>query len=115
MPDQDGSFAGKVSAITVGDLFSFDHVVRSEPKIRDDGHSVWIFRCGCPYIRSKQWYGNWCWDAYWFAPGAALSFLAALRADGRFELTGGLAVACDAWNANTVTAEMLTGPEVFDA
>lgn len=38
----------------------------------------------------KPWYGNWCWDAYWFKPREAKRLLRNLRASGRWSCTSGM-------------------------
>ena len=38
----------------------------------------------------KPWYGNWCWDAYWFKPREAKRLLRSLKTSGRWSCTSGM-------------------------
>ncbi len=38
-----------------------------------------------PIVRSKEWYGNWCWNAYWMRDQVARQFLVWLHRRGLFQ------------------------------
>jgi hypothetical protein len=68
------------------------------PKVRDEGSSIILAGKRWPISRSKEWIGNWCWNAYWMEPVTARSFLIWLRARDLFHATEGEASLFYAWN-----------------
>lgn len=77
-----GAFAGRVAQIHLPDqlleltanawnILSFNGC----PRLREDGN--WIVLSGkrWPTVRVKEWYGNWCWNAYWMHDQVARQFL----------------------------------------
>jgi hypothetical protein len=90
-PDN-GNFAGRAVRIDYrgnelepddwfkGYAFTVD-VTRSRFRI----HRRWY-----AFERSKPWYGNWCWDAFWMHPREAKRLLRDLRTSGRWDCTSGL-------------------------
>ena len=65
----------------------------------DDGSRIRILRRWYPYERVKGYYGNWCWDAYWFKPPVAKTMLRHLRTSGQLHCDGGPTKLFDWWEA----------------
>jgi len=42
-----------------------------------------------PFVRAKDWYGNWCWNAYWLDEPVARAFLIWLHGRRLFDCTCG--------------------------
>ncbi|MBK5958085.1 hypothetical protein CCR97_08120 [Rhodoplanes elegans] len=63
---EDGSFAGRVSAIEVarrGESVALEHWSRGVRLTLDDG-GLRLLRRRCVVLDSKQWVGNWSWNLY---------------------------------------------------
>lgn len=52
-----------------------------------------------PVLASKEWYGNWCWNAYWLDPGVLVVLLEALKNGGAYHLDCGPSQLYENWNA----------------
>jgi hypothetical protein len=104
-PDN-GNFAGRVAQIHVGDalelvarnwnILSFNGC----PRFRVDRRFIVLSGKRWPIVQSVDWYGNWCWNAYWFEPDVAADFLVWLRGRDLFQCEGGDVIACDSWERN---------------
>jgi hypothetical protein len=103
-PDN-GLFAGRVPQIEINpdgltleakqwNGYSFARC----PRFREDGGHFILAGKRWPFIRSKDWWGNWCWNAYWLDPKVAQDFLIWLRARDLFHATEGESSLFDAWN-----------------
>lgn len=53
-----------------------------------------------PVIDWINWYGNWCWDAYWMRPDVAARFLMWLRKRDLFDAEGGWEEIGDWWDGD---------------
>src|SRR5579863_1112972 len=106
-PDN-GDFAGRVSAVTwrgtghEGIELAYDYF-GAGLKFTVERNRLRILRRWYPFERTKAWYGNWCWDAYWFKPAVAKSMLRHFRASGKFQCDGGRALLCDWWCADSLS------------
>jgi hypothetical protein len=54
-----------------------------------------------PVARSKDWYGNWCWNAYLLEEPVARAFLVWLHGRKLFDCTCGETRLYNAWNLDT--------------
>ena len=61
------------------------------------GH-VRLMRRKWPILASKEWYGNWCWNAYWLEPPVLVGLLAAVKASEMFHCCEGPSQLYDNWN-----------------
>jgi hypothetical protein len=90
-PD-DGNFAYEVSAIQyrIGtDFAEIEPVKNCGYRFSDratSGH-IRIHRRKYRYQRLKDWYGNWCWNAYWLPRSEAKRLLKDLRDSGLWRCT----------------------------
>jgi hypothetical protein len=87
-PDN-GNFAGAVSAIQVGDLELMSKrwwLTPSGPRLRVEADRFILAGKSWPYERGKEWYGNWCWDAYWVQPEICADFLIWLHGRKLFDV-----------------------------
>ena len=50
-------------------------------------------------LRSKEWYGNWCWNAYWLTVSDTIDLLARVHASGMFDCEHGPSPMFDNWRA----------------
>jgi hypothetical protein len=72
-PDN-GSFDGRAMAMQIGDLELMSRDWRG-PKLRETPEGIVIAGKHWPTVRSKEWFGNWCWNAYWLPEGIIADFL----------------------------------------
>lgn len=109
-PDN-GEFIGRVCQISVQndalelvakcwDLTSSCRV----PKLRNlqDEHTFVLSGKRWPFVRTKAWVGNWCWDGYAMTADIATAFLVWLHRRSLFKCEGGWVELCDAWEARTL-------------
>jgi hypothetical protein len=103
-PDN-GLFAGRVAMIHLPDqlleltanewnILSF----RGCPRLREEPGAIILSGKRWPIVRAKEWYGNWCWNAYWMQPQAAKQFLVWLHGRGLFHCETGETWACELWD-----------------
>jgi hypothetical protein len=93
-PDN-GHFMGRFDALHYGDDQDMEVSSRSwgsrtgaRVTYLGDGRiriSRRIFR----YMREKEWFGNWCWNALWMEPREARRLLRYLRDSGNWHSEGG--------------------------
>lgn len=57
-------------------------------------------RCAWSVLRSREWYGNWCWNAYWLTPEDAVRLLARVKASGTFRCDHGPSALFENWNGD---------------
>lgn len=89
-PDN-GCFAGCAQMIELPDGLmelearSYDR----PPRFADLGGAFRLAGKRWPYQRSKDWFGNWCWNAYWLTDADARAFLIWLHGRKLFDCTCG--------------------------
>ena len=91
-PDN-GAFAYEVAGIQYkfadGEYAEIEPVIWGTYRFTDratSGH-IRIHRRKYRYQRMKDWYGNWCWNAYWLPRNEAKRLLKDLRDSGRWRCT----------------------------
>ncbi len=55
------------------------------PRMRELPGCIRVSRRAFPIKASKEWIGNWCWNAYWMAPDVAARFVIEMHRIGRFQ------------------------------
>lgn len=102
-----GMFAGEVEGITVGiggedlELEGWAKFTVDDKMLRFCIHRVWF-----PFVSSREWVGNWCWNAYRLKRPQAVRLLQHLGHSGRWHATAGRTRVYDWFNA------MVTGKRV---
>jgi len=93
--DERGQFAGEAEAVQVqgqGWSLDLDGWARSfrvdDARLRLFVHGAWF-----PFMSSREWVGNWCWNAYRMKRPQALRLIAHLRWHG-WHCDGGGARVC---------------------
>ena len=61
------------------------------------GH-IRLLRRNWPILTSKDWYGNWCWNAYWLQPSVLVQLLSMIKISGMFHCCEGPSQLYDNWN-----------------
>lgn len=85
-PD-DGSFAGRAAMIHAYDLLQLESRDMTGPTFRDlDGPFIRVSRRKFRAPGSKEWFGNWCWNAYWLEIPEAVRLLEYVRSLNAFSL-----------------------------
>lgn len=72
-PDN-GLFDGRAAAIQLADLELAASDFRG-PSMRLRDNRIVIAGKHWPFERSKDWFGNWCWNAYWMPLVRAVELL----------------------------------------
>ena len=70
---------------------------RRAPRFAEHAGHIQLLRRKWPILAAKEWYGNWCWNAYWLEPRVAVQLLAAARRSGLFECDEGPSALFDNW------------------
>jgi hypothetical protein len=83
-----GIFDGRAAAIQLADLELAASDMRG-PKMRDEGGEIIIAGKHFAYDRCKEWFGNWCWNAYWMPLERAVDFLLWARRRGFWDVEQG--------------------------
>jgi hypothetical protein len=100
-PDN-GLFAHRAEGLQVstwdGELIEFTCQRLRAPRFAEINGCFRFMRKNWEILRSKEWYGNWCWNAYWLAPAAAVDLLSRIRSSGMFSCDQGPAALFDNWN-----------------
>jgi hypothetical protein len=97
---ENGNFAGRCDSVTYDDL---DLVSALKGACRFSllsGNRFRLSRRVFSYVRSKEWFGNWCWDAFWMERREAHRLVAYLRQSG-WGCEGGPARLCDWYDKPT--------------
>lgn len=83
-PDN-GNFDGRAAGIQLQDMTMelMAHDLRG-PVFRVHADHIQISRRRFAYERSKDWYGNWVWNAYWLDVDVAVELLAYVHSLGVF-------------------------------
>lgn len=88
-PDN-GLFDGRCAGIQLPDLdLELSANDMRGPSFRVFDGSIKISRRIFAFERSKEWYGNWCWNAYWFGLEIAVNLLAYIHSTGAFSADQG--------------------------
>ena len=69
-------------------------------RFRVEGDAIVLSGKRWPVIGSKEWYGNWCWDAYYMRPDIAAAFLLWLRRRKLFQVDSGWSQIFDWYKGN---------------
>lgn len=97
-PDN-GCFAGRVGAIEIETLYLVGPKYNLEASLEticvegyrftvdDKGLRFRLHRQWFPFVRSKNWYGNWCWDAFVMKRPQAKRLLGVLRDSQKWSCT----------------------------
>jgi len=84
-PD-DGSFAERAAGIDLQDsLMELRATDWRGPVFREHPGQIQLDRRRFACSRSKDWYGNWCWNAYWLDIDEAVELLAYAHTLRRFD------------------------------
>lgn len=88
--DERGHFAGKFEALCFaakGERIGLDLRSGSAPRFKElpDG-CIYVYRRRCDVLASREWYGNWCWNAYVITLPMAAWWLTHAVSKGRFGL-----------------------------
>lgn len=100
-PDN-GSFAGKTNMIQYrfdGDYIELEADNWGGYAFTDSGSWIRLHRRKFEVIGSKEWFGNWCWNAYGFKRSVGVRLIMMLRASGRWRCTHGPSRWYDWFNA----------------
>lgn len=81
-----------------GESIEFESLRDPAPRFAELAGSIRLCRRTWPIIASKEWYGNWCWNAYWLMPSVAVALLAAVKRAGQFSCDCGPSQLYDNWN-----------------
>lgn len=99
-PDN-GLFAGRAEQINIkdadGELIEFECRRVRAPKIIEVAGGIRVAGKFWPTHGSKEWVGNWCWNAYWVDVDVAIAFLSWLHTRAFFDLTCGENRIFDRW------------------
>jgi hypothetical protein len=99
-PDN-GAFAYKAEQFQVatwdGAFLEFE-CVRRAPRFAELPGHIRFLRRKWPTLASKDWYGNWCWNAYWLEPRVLVKLLAAAKISGMFHCSEGPSQLFGNWN-----------------
>jgi hypothetical protein len=99
-PDN-GLFAGRADGLQVttwdNQDIEFERTGRA-PNFHEKSGQIRIARHWWPYVRSTDWFGNWCWNAYWIETAVIIRLLATVKATRLFDCTLGSDTLFDNWN-----------------
>lgn len=92
-PDN-GIFASRANGIQIadadGDLIELEpYDWERGPRFIVTNNTFRLSGKNWPYLQSKEWYGNWCWNAYWLNTDTAIRFLHWLHSRELFQCTHG--------------------------
>lgn len=100
-PDN-GLFSGRAAALNLstwdGELIEIEAADMSGPRFSEKPGAIRICRRDWPILASKDWYGNWCWNAYWLSPDVLVDLLAAVKKSGMFNCSCGASQLFHNWN-----------------
>lgn len=100
-PDN-GLFAHRAEALQVttwdGELIELELVRERGPRFAEKAGAIRLLRHDWPILASTEWYGNWCWNAYWLAPETAAALLAAVKRSRMFHCSCGPSQLYENWN-----------------
>lgn len=91
-PDN-GNFSGFVAAIQVGTLELMSNSwwlpSRPGPRLKVEANRFRLAGKWWPYVESKEYFGNWCWDAFWVEPNICVDFLVWLHGRRLMQIEAG--------------------------
>jgi len=100
-PDN-GIFAHRAEQLQIdtrdGESIELVSVRDPAPRFTEGALSIRLCRRNWPILGSKEWYGNWCWNAYWLHPAHAVALLAAVKRAGQFNCDCGPSQLYANWN-----------------
>ena len=100
-PDN-GLFAHTAEGLQVttwdGEDIEFECCSTRAPRFSEGDGRIRIARRWWPCLRSREWYGNWCWNAYWLEPAIIVALLLAVRRSGMFRCTHAPTGLYENWN-----------------
>lgn len=73
--------------------------VRRAPLFREVSGGIRIFRRTWQVSKSTEWYGNWCWNAYWLHPEILATLLYMAKKSGMFHCEAGPSDLYENWNS----------------
>src|SRR5579875_3760956 len=85
-----GLFAGRAQMIELPDgLMELEarHYDRAPTFLEVSNSTFRLAGKRWPFVRSKEWVGNWCWNAYWLEEPVARAFLIWLHGRRLFQCT----------------------------
>jgi hypothetical protein len=68
------------------------------PRFTEKSGTIRIARRTWPILAAKEWYGNWCWNAYWLAPTTLLDLLSTVKKARQFHCTNAPTQLYENWN-----------------
>src|SRR5215831_17936885 len=63
--------------------------VRHAPRFTEIPSGIRFLRRRWRVLASKEWYGNWCWNAYWLEPSVLIRLLALAKKSALFHCNCG--------------------------
>lgn len=99
-PDN-GLFAGRAEQLEVEtwDKHRIELDARGRaPSFTEVPRGIRLHRRVWPVLESKDWYGNWCWNAYWLAPDDLLGLLSFSHSTNLFHCTCAPSGLFENWN-----------------
>lgn len=81
-----------------GEDIEFECSTFRSPRFTEGDGRIRIARRWWPYLRSEDWYGNWCWNAYWLEPAVVVALLAAVKKARLFHCCQGPSGLYENWN-----------------
>src|SRR6266704_2992953 len=98
-PDN-GDPLGRASACHIEDLELQNTLIGGgDVKVSFKGELLSVGRLRVPFLWSKGWYGNWCWDGYGMPAESALAIVNYLMKLKYWRCEGGECKAFDKFNA----------------
>src|SRR5579883_1033598 len=105
-----GIFAHRAEQLQIttwdGEGIEFECVGRA-PRFTEGSGFIRLLRRNWPILASKDWHGNWCWNAYWLEPSVAVRLLAAVKSSGLFDCVCGPSSLYENWNDTPALDETL--------
>lgn len=97
-PDN-GDFAGRAAGITVGSALELAAHDMAGPRFSVEPGRLRISRRRFRFMHSKDWHGNWCWNAYWLDIPNAVYLLNYVHSHCRFSVDMGVEPLFDLWKS----------------
>ena len=100
--DRNGLFAGRAYCASVavrrGEFDLYHDDIERGSAFAVEAARLRIHRRWFPFVSRKEWFGNWCWDAFYLARPVAIGLIDAMRRSGVWHCEGGTARLCDWWD-----------------
>ena len=94
---ENGNFDGRAAALQVGDILELTSHDMKGPVFRVEADAIVLSGKRFPIIGSKDWFGNWVWNAYWLALPDAIALLTFVHRRGKFSVDMGVDPMFDLW------------------